>query len=273
MIGRLVTSCDSGSWCRCCWPRPAPAVAMGRAPQCHPRHSDPQVVVCEVARSPQLLEQHHRALIRALTDRLTSRRSAARRMGYSFIYVILAGGASRPRVRSSSPIGSTPSGRSCRPTRRDARPQRQQHGLDLSVRDRRSRGRDLRELRLMNEGQIKLPLQAVPAWPKWRRWANSKAIPGEALSADARAHRVSLQRVGTLRGVRRWAAAPSVTNRSSFAAHPAATTADLEHLVIGRDPAGAPVQLKDIGYLQVGYDLRRSTADLDGNGELVATSW
>ena len=30
-----------------------------------------------------------------------------------------------------------------------------------------------------------------------------------------------------------------------------------------------PVQLKDVGYLQVGYDLRRGIADLDGAGEVV----
>ena len=40
-------------------------------------------------------------------------------------------------------------------------------------------------------------------------------------------------------------------------------------LVVGRAPDGTPVQLKDVGYLQVGYDQRRSTVDLDGTGEVV----
>ena len=43
----------------------------------------------------------------------------------------------------------------------------------------------------------------------------------------------------------------------------------LELLVVGRDRSGQPVRLKDIGYLQVGYDLRRGIADLDGTGEVV----
>ena len=42
-------------------------------------------------------------------------------------------------------------------------PERQQHGLDLPVRAGRSRGlHDLRELRLLNESQIKPALQTVP---------------------------------------------------------------------------------------------------------------
>ncbi len=39
--------------------------------------------------------------------------------------------------------------------------------------------------------------------------------------------------------------------------------------MVGRDATGQPVQLKDVGYLQVGYDLRRGIADLDGTGEVV----
>ena len=39
--------------------------------------------------------------------------------------------------------------------------------------------------------------------------------------------------------------------------------------MVGRDRIGQPVRLKDVGYLQVGYDLRRGIADLDGAGEVV----
>ncbi|HET9131628.1 MAG TPA: efflux RND transporter permease subunit, partial [Terriglobia bacterium] len=44
--------------------------------------------------------------------------------------------------------------------------------------------------------------------------------------------------------------------------------AKLDHLVIGRK-GDHPVFLKDVGYMQTGYDLRRSTVDLDGGGEVV----
>src|SRR5207247_1966021 len=43
----------------------------------------------------------------------------------------------------------------------------------------------------------------------------------------------------------------------------------LEFLVVGRAPDGTPIHLKDVGYVQVGYDQRRSTVDLDGSGEVV----
>src|SRR5205814_5173222 len=43
----------------------------------------------------------------------------------------------------------------------------------------------------------------------------------------------------------------------------------LEYLVLGRNKDGKPVHLRDIGYIQIGYDQRRSTVDLDGSGEVV----
>src|SRR5439155_8115463 len=43
----------------------------------------------------------------------------------------------------------------------------------------------------------------------------------------------------------------------------------LDLLVLGRHSDGTAVLLKDVGYLQVGYDQRRSTVDLDGTGEVV----
>jgi Cu(I)/Ag(I) efflux system membrane protein CusA/SilA len=44
---------------------------------------------------------------------------------------------------------------------------------------------------------------------------------------------------------------------------------NIESLLVNRDKSGHAVQLKDLGYLQVGYDLRRGIADLDGAGEVV----
>jgi Cu(I)/Ag(I) efflux system membrane protein CusA/SilA len=43
----------------------------------------------------------------------------------------------------------------------------------------------------------------------------------------------------------------------------------VDNLVVGRHNDGKPVYLKDVGYVQVGYDQRRSTVDLDGTGEVV----
>src|SRR5207253_130131 len=43
----------------------------------------------------------------------------------------------------------------------------------------------------------------------------------------------------------------------------------LDALVVGRHAGGETIYLRDVGYLEVGYDQRRSTVDLDGAGEVV----
>ena len=43
----------------------------------------------------------------------------------------------------------------------------------------------------------------------------------------------------------------------------------LELIIVDRTEDGQVVQLRDIGHIQVGYDLRRGIADLDGQGEVV----
>ncbi|VAX18959.1 Cobalt-zinc-cadmium resistance protein CzcA; Cation efflux system protein CusA, partial [hydrothermal vent metagenome] len=43
----------------------------------------------------------------------------------------------------------------------------------------------------------------------------------------------------------------------------------VESAVIGYSRDGSPVRIKDIGYIQVGYDLRRGIADFNGIGEVV----
>ena len=48
-----------------------------------------------------------------------------------------------------------------------------------------------------------------------------------------------------------------------------ATVDELERLVVGRDRGGRAVAVHELGYVQLGYDLRRGIADLDGTGEVV----
>src|SRR5262249_54266727 len=43
----------------------------------------------------------------------------------------------------------------------------------------------------------------------------------------------------------------------------------VDSLVVGRRPGGDAIYLRDVGYIQTGYDQRRSTVDLDGTGEVV----
>jgi len=256
----------------------ASVVAMGRAPlDAIPDISDPQVVVyVKWPRSPQLLESNvTEPLIRALAgspDIQTIRGTS--HMGYSFIYVILADGASRPRVQQlvTDRINAI-------------RPQLPSDAVvalgpnasgmgwiyQYAIVDREGL-HDLRELRLMNEGQIKPAFQAVPGVAEvasvggLEKQYQVKLFPPMLARTG-----LSLQHVvGTLRGAFEEVGGRTieVTNRE-YQLRGVIGSDNVQDLVLGRDPAGAPVQLKDIGYIQVGYDLRRSTADLDGNGEVV----
>jgi Cu(I)/Ag(I) efflux system membrane protein CusA/SilA len=44
---------------------------------------------------------------------------------------------------------------------------------------------------------------------------------------------------------------------------------DLEALIVGHAPDGRAIRVKDVGYIQIGYDQRRGIADLNGEGEVV----
>jgi len=45
---------------------------------------------------------------------------------------------------------------------------------------------------------------------------------------------------------------------------------DIETIAVGRDPSGTPVYLRDVARVQLGPEIRRGVADLDGRGEVVA---
>src|SRR4029079_16996518 len=64
-----------------------------------------------------------------------------------------------------------------------------------------------------------------------------------------------------------------ITNRA-YQLRGAISTSDdlsqLDALVVGRRADGTAIYLRDVGYLTVNYDQRRSTVDLDGTGEVVA---
>ncbi|PYR84212.1 MAG: hypothetical protein DMG19_17265, partial [Acidobacteria bacterium] len=132
-----------------------------------PDISDPQIVIyAKWPRSPQLLEaQVTEPLISALTGSsdIQSIRSTSH-MGYSFIYVILNNGAQRaraqqlvldrintirPQLPSDAVITLGPNASSIGWI------------YQYAIVDRES-SHDIRELRLMNESQIKPALQSVP---------------------------------------------------------------------------------------------------------------
>ena len=245
-----------------------------------PDISDPQIVIyAKWPRSPQLLEaQVTEPLISALTGSsdIQSIRSTSH-MGYSFIYVILNNGAQRARVqqlvldRINTIRPQLPS---------DAvitlGPNASSIGwiYQYAIVDRES-SHDIRELRLMNESQIKPALQSVPGIAEvasvggLEKQYQLKIFPPLLVNAGIPLKQViaALQDVFQEAGGRMI----EVTNRD-YQLRGAIDSKDidkLEYLVLGRNKEGKPVYLRDIGYIQIGYDQRRSTVDLDGSGEVV----
>src|SRR5215813_8148899 len=245
-----------------------------------PDISDPQIVIyVKWPRSPQLLESQVTAPLAAAlagSPDIQSIRGTSH-MGYSFIYVILANGAPRERVqqlvldriniiRPQLPADASVA----------LGPNASSMGwiYQYALVDRQST-HDLRELRLINESQIKPALQAVPGVAEvasvggLEKQYQLKIFPPLLANAGIPLKQVvsSLYDVFQETGGRMI----EVTNRD-YQLRGAINNGDidkLEYLVVGRNKDGDPVHIRDVGYIQVGYDQRRSTVDLDGAGEVV----
>jgi Cu(I)/Ag(I) efflux system membrane protein CusA/SilA len=245
-----------------------------------PDISEPQVVIyAKWPRSPQLIETEiTEPVIRAVAGSpdVASIRATSH-MGYSFIYVILRDAGRRAEVRQflSDRLGAI---RASLPP--DAvvtlGPDASSMGwiFQYALVDREGT-RDLRELRLLNDGRIKPVLQSaagvaeVASVGGLEKQYQVKLFP--PLLAD---HGIPLRQViASIQGVFQEAGGRTieVTNREYQLRGGVDTGAvdALESLVLGRNAAGRPIRLEDVGYLQVGYDLRRGIADLDGAGEVV----
>src|SRR6266849_241748 len=245
-----------------------------------PDISDPQIVIyTKWPRSPQLLETEvTEPLIRALVGStgVQSLRGVSH-MGYSFIYVVLDNSVQREKVRQAvlDRINVV----------------RPQLPLDASITlgpnassvgwiyqyalvDRQG-NHDLRELRLINESQIKTALETVPGV------AEVASVGGLEKQYQLKIFPPLLAKTGitlrqlitTLQSVFQQTGGRTieVTNRD-YQLRGVINNEDianLDFLVVGRTKDEKPVYLKDIGYMQVGYDQRRSTVDLDGTGEVV----
>ena len=245
-----------------------------------PDISDPQIVIyAKWPRSPQLLEaQVTGPLIKALTGSpdIQSIRSTSH-MGYSFIYIILSNGAQRARVqqlvldrvntiRPQLPPDATVT---LGPNASSIGWIYQYAIVDHEI------SHDMRELRLMNESQIKPAIQAVPGVAEvasvggLEKQYQLKLFPPLLVNAGISLKQVTtaLQEVFQEAGGRMI----EITNRD-YQLRGTIGNDDidkLEYLVVGRNKEGKPVYIRDIGYIQIGYDQRRSTVDLDGSGEVV----
>jgi len=245
-----------------------------------PDISDPQIIVySKWPRSPLVIEREvTEPIIRALAGSpdIQSIRGTSH-MGYSFVYVILESARSRAAVRQyvSDRLNAV---RTTLPA--DANvvigPNASSVGwiFQYALVDREGT-RDLRELRLLNESTVKPALQAaagvaeVASIGGLEKQYQVRLLPpllserGIALKQVVAAFQGAFQEAG--------GRTIEVTNRE-YQLRGSVNTEDLdklEYLVVGRDRTGQAVHLRDVGYLQVGYDLRRGIADLDGAGEVV----
>jgi len=245
-----------------------------------PDISDPQIVVyVKWPRSPQAIETEvTEPIIRALAGSPDIRAvRATSHMGYSFIYVILADADRRAAVRQviAEQVNSL---RSQLPPDANVSvgPNASSMGwiYQYALVDRENT-RDLRELRLLHERLVKPALQSaagvaeVASVGGLEKQYQLKLLPpllrerGITLNQVLASVRSAFQETG--------GRTIEITNREyQLRGSVAADNLDaLEFLVLGRDRTGQPVHLKDVGYLQVGYDLRRGIVDLDGTGEVV----
>ena len=245
-----------------------------------PDIADPQVIVyTKWPRSPLVIETEvTEPIIRALTGSpdVQAVRGTSH-MGYSFVYVILRDAGRRAAVRQyvAERVNAI---RAQLPS--DANiviaPNASSVGwiFQYALVDR-ERAHDLRELRLLNESTVKPALQSaagvaeVASVGGLEKQYQVRLLPpllserGIALPQVIAAFRSAFQEAG--------GRTIEVTNRE-YQLRGSVGTEDLdklEYLVVGRDKAGQAVHLRDVGYLQVGYDLRRGIADLDGEGEVV----
>src|SRR5262245_58144561 len=245
-----------------------------------PDISDPQIIVyAKWPRSPLVIETEvTEPIVRALAGSpdIQSIRGTSH-MGYSFVYVILREASARTAVRQyvADRLGAI---RSQLPA--DANvvigPNASSVGwiFQYAIIDR-EKTRDLRELRLLNEGTVKPALQSaagvaeVASVGGLEKQYQVRLLPpllserGIALRQVITAFQGAFQEAG--------GRTIEVTNRE-YQLRGSVDTTDLdklEYLVLGRDKSGQAVHLRDVGYLQVGYDLRRGIADLDGEGEVV----
>jgi Cu(I)/Ag(I) efflux system membrane protein CusA/SilA len=245
-----------------------------------PDTSDPQVIIyAKWPRSPELLEEQvTEPVIRALIGSSDIRSiRATSHMGYSFIYVILRSTARRDSVRAA--IADRLSAiRQQLPADAVVRLGPNASGIgwiyEYALIDHEQL-RDPRELRLLNDNQIKPALQTVPGIAEvasvggLEKQYQLKVFPPLLAEAGISVR----QLVEALQGALEEAGGRTieVTNRDyqirGVVNH--ANIDQLEALVVGHRTDGRAVLLKDVGYIQVGYDQRRGIAELNGAGEVV----
>jgi Cu(I)/Ag(I) efflux system membrane protein CusA/SilA len=245
-----------------------------------PDISDPQVIVyAKWPRSPLALETEiTEPLVRAFqgSPDVQAVRGTSH-MGYAFVYVILKDPGRRAVVRQFVADRLNAIRAQLPP---DANvtvgPNASSMGwiFQYALVDHEGT-RDPRELRLLNESQVKPALQSAPGVVEVASVGGLEKQYQIKLFPPLLGERgISLKQIlGAVQGAFQETGGRTieVTNRE-YQLRGSLNIDDLqklELLVVGRDKSGQAVHLRDVGYFQSGYDLRRGIADLDGTGEVV----
>ena len=198
-------------------------------------------------------------------------------LGYSFIYVILEHDAEREKLKSHiKEILNSIRPKLPKDARIEIGPDASGMGwiFQYALVNKDS-SLDLREIRLIQEERIKLPLETVNGV------AEVATVGGLEKQYQLKIYPQLLSEMGIslkdlvlkLETILDEAGGRVLeVNNRDYQIRGSAKVNSIDHvesLVIGHSKQGHPVQIKDIGYIQVGYDQRRGIADLNGEGEVV----
>ncbi|VAX23475.1 Cobalt-zinc-cadmium resistance protein CzcA; Cation efflux system protein CusA [hydrothermal vent metagenome] len=245
-----------------------------------PDISDPQVIIySKWARSSQLLEiKITRPLILALSGVKGVRTVRGMSyLGYSFVYVIMENNADRGAVKDevSNRLNSI---RSKLPvdSQIEIGPDASSMGWVFQyVLIDEEMTHDLREMRHIQQERVKTALESVEGVAEvatvggLKKQYQLKIYPSPLAETG-----VSFQELVS--------AVASITgevggrllevNNRDYQVRGIAKAGNIDQIesaVIGYSKNGDPVMIRDIGYIQVGYDLRRGIADFNGEGEVT----
>ena len=245
-----------------------------------PDTADSQIVIyAKWQRSPEQIEKN---IVRPLMQELLGRPKiqsvrATAQLGYAFIYIIFEEEKNRNSIKKQveQQLNTL---RSQLPADAEITlgPNASSMGwiYQYALLDH-SQTRDLRELRLINEKQIKPALKQVEGIAEVASVGGlTQQVELKLFPPLMQQHGITLdQIISSLKPAFEQVGGRTIelTNRDyNLRATVNTDNLDqLEQLIVARDKLFNPIRLKDLGYFQINYDLRRGIADLNGEGEVV----
>ena len=134
---------------------------------------------------------------------------------------------------------------------------------------------DLAELRSIQDWYLRYPLQTVPGVAEvasvggYVRQYQVEVDPNALLSYDIPLSRVRQAIMRSNRDVGGRLVEFAETEYMVRGRGYLQSVADIESIAVGVDQRGTPIRIKDVGHVQIGPELRRGAAELDGEGEVV----